>query len=60
VLATVVALQVLFWAGQHWAEMGMSLYQPVNWTTVVAMAGSWLVAQVLLARRRAQAGGGRP
>jgi len=53
VLATVVALQVLFWAGQHWAEMGMSLYQPVNWTTVVAMAGAWLVAQALMARHPA-------
>jgi hypothetical protein len=54
VLAAVVALQALFWGGQRWAEMGMSIYQPVNWTTVVAMAGSWLVAQAALARRRAR------
>jgi hypothetical protein len=52
VLAAVVSLQALFWAGQRWAEMGMSIYQPVNWTTVLAMAGSWLVAQAALARRR--------
>jgi hypothetical protein len=57
VLATVVALQVLFWTGQRWAEMGMSLYQPVNWTTVVAMAGVWLVAQVALSRARARSAG---
>ena len=54
VLAAVVALQALFWGGQRWAEMGMSIYQPVNWTTVVAMAGSWLAAQAALARRRAR------
>jgi hypothetical protein len=34
--------------------MGMSIYQPVNWTTVAAMAVSWAAAQVLLARRRAR------
>jgi hypothetical protein len=50
VLAAVVALQILFWAGQRWAEMGMSIYQPVNWTTVGAMTVSWAVAQVALAR----------
>ena len=55
VLATVVGLQVLFWAGQRWAEIGMSIYQPVNWTTVGAMAAFWLSAQVSRARRR-----GRP
>ena len=54
VLAAVVALQALFWGGQRWAEMGMSIYQPVNWTTVVAMAGCWLAAQAALARRRAR------
>ncbi len=52
VLAAVVALQALFWSNQRWAEMGMSVYQPVNWTTVAAMAGAWVAAQVLLARRR--------
>ena len=52
VLAAVVGLQALFWAGQRWAEMGMSIYQPVNWTTTAAMAGFWVVAQALLARRR--------
>jgi len=54
VLVAVVALQALFWGGQRWAEMGMSIYQPVNWTTVVAMAGCWLAAQAALARRRAR------
>jgi hypothetical protein len=54
VLAAVVGLQVLFWAGQRWAEMGMSIYQPVNWTTVAAMAAAWLAAEVGLglARRK--------
>jgi len=51
VLAVVVGLQALFWAGQRWAEMGMSIYQPVNWTTVAAMAISWVAAQAALARR---------
>jgi len=50
VLASVVALQALFWAGQRWAEMGMSIYQPVNWTTVAVMAGFWAAAQVALRR----------
>ncbi len=48
VCATVVALQILFWTGQRWAEIGMSIYQPVNWTTVVATTGAWLTAQVAL------------
>jgi hypothetical protein len=52
VFGVVVALQALFWAGQRWAEMGMSIYQPVNWTTVAAMAAFWVVAQALLARHR--------
>ncbi len=51
-LATVVGLQVLFWIGQRWAEIGMSIYQPVNWTTVGAMAAFWLAAQIARARRR--------
>jgi hypothetical protein len=51
VLATVVALQALFWSGQRWAEAGMSIYQPVNWTTVAAMAGFWGAAQAARARR---------
>jgi hypothetical protein len=50
VLAAVVALQAVFWAGQRWAEMGMSLYQPVNWTTTAAMAAGWLGARAALAR----------
>ena len=50
VCAAVVLLQVLFWAGQRFAEIGMSIYQPVNWTTVAAMAGAWLLAQVQLWR----------
>jgi len=53
VFAAVVALQALFWTGQRWADMGMSIYQPVNWTTVTAMVVAWAAAQVLLARRRA-------
>lgn len=52
VLATVVALQALFWAGQRWAEVGASIYQPVNWTTVAAMAAFWLGARVLLVRQQ--------
>jgi hypothetical protein len=55
VLATAVALQALFWAGQRSAEMGMSIYQPVNWVTVAAMTGSWAAAQAALARRRVAA-----
>jgi hypothetical protein len=51
VLATAVGLQVLFWAGQRWAEIGMSIYQPVNWTTVAALAAFWLAAQAARARR---------
>ncbi len=53
VLTTVVGLQVLFWVGQRWAEMGMSIYQPVNGTTLSAMILSWLAAQFLLYGRRA-------
>jgi hypothetical protein len=52
VLTAVVALQAVFWAGQRWAEIGMSIYQPVNWTTVGALAAAWLAAQAVLARRR--------
>ena len=51
VLAVVVSLQVLFWAGQRWAEIGMSIYQPVRWTTVVAMGAFWMAAQAARARR---------
>ena len=50
VCAVVVLLQVLFWTGQRFAEIGMSIYQPVNWATVAAMTGGWLAAQVLLRR----------
>jgi hypothetical protein len=54
VLAVVVALQGLFWLGQRFAEAGMSIYQPVNWTTVLAMVTAWAAAQwLLLSRRRA-------
>jgi hypothetical protein len=52
VLAAVVGLQALFWWGQRWAEMGMSIYQPVNRTTVAAMAAFWIAAQAVRARRR--------
>ncbi len=52
VLAVVVALQALFWSGQRWAEMGMSIYQPINWTTVGAMAAFWAAGQLALARAR--------
>ncbi len=51
VLAVVVALQALFWVGQRWSEMGMSIYQPVNWTTVTAMVLFWIAAQAVLALR---------
>ena len=30
----------------------MSIYQPVNWTTVAAMTAAWLAAQVALRRAR--------
>jgi hypothetical protein len=46
VLTAVVALQAVFWAGQRWAEIGMSIYQPVNWTTVAILGLAWLAAQV--------------
>jgi len=52
VLAVVVGLQVLFWAGQRFAEAGMSIYQPVNWLTVAAMAAFWLAARAALRRAR--------
>lgn len=52
VLAAVVALQALFWTGQRWAEMGMSIYQPVNWVTTAALAGSWIAARAALGPRR--------
>jgi hypothetical protein len=60
VLAAVVGLQVLFWTGQRWAEAGMSIYQPVNWTTVVAMAAFWLAAQAALVRARRNDGSPTP
>jgi hypothetical protein len=58
VLAAVVGLQAVFWTGQRWAEIGMSIYQPVNWTTVAALTLAWVAAQAALsrARRRATAG----
>ena len=49
--AAVVLLQVVFWSGQRFAEIGMSIYQPVNWTTVAAMGGAWLAAEAALWRR---------
>jgi len=52
VLAVTVALQVVFWRGQLWAEAGMSIYQPVNWTTVATLAGAWVLAQWLVLRAR--------
>jgi hypothetical protein len=55
VCGTAVALQVLFWSGQQFAEIGSSIYQPVNWTTVAAMAVAWLAAQVVLSRARRRA-----
>ena len=54
--AVVVLLQMLFWAGQRFAEIGMSIYQPVNWTTLAAMTSAWLAAQVLLRRARLATG----
>ncbi len=52
VLAVTVGLQVLFWWGHRFAEAGMSIYQPVNWTTVAALASAWAAAQLLLLRRQ--------
>jgi hypothetical protein len=52
VLAAAVALQALFWWNQRWAESGMSIYQPVNWTTLVALALATLAALLLVARAR--------
>jgi hypothetical protein len=54
VCGAVVLLQLLFWSGQRFAEIGMSLYQPVNWTTVAAMALAWLAAQAWLWHRAAR------
>ncbi len=54
VLAVAVALQVVFWWGQRFAEAGMSIYQPVNSTTVFALASAWATAQLLVAWRRAR------
>jgi hypothetical protein len=48
VLGVAVLLQVGFWLGQRWEESGMSIYQPVNWTTVTAMSAAWTAAQALL------------
>ncbi len=56
VLVAVVALQAFFWWGQRWAEMGMSIYQPVNWATVGGMAAFWLAAMAARLRARARAG----
>lgn len=52
VLAVAVALQALFWWNQRWAESGMSIYQPVNWTTAGALALAWAAAQLLVLRAR--------
>jgi hypothetical protein len=54
-MGIVVGLQVLFWTGQRYAEMGMSIYQPVNWLTVAAMTAFWAVAQALRRSRHAPA-----
>ena len=53
VCTAVVLLQLLFWSGQRFAEIGMSIYQPVNWTTVAAMVLAWLAAEAVLWRRAA-------
>lgn len=45
-------MQVVFWLGQRWAEMGMSIYQPLNWTTVGATGAFWLAARAALLRRQ--------
>ena len=55
VCGAVVALQVIFWSGQRFAEIGSSIYQPVNWTTVAAMPAAWFAAQVVLSRARRRA-----
>ena len=55
-LAAVVLLQLFFWTGQRWAEIGMSIYQPVNWLTTVALGLFWLAAQALWLRRRGLSG----
>jgi len=52
VLALVVALQALFWTNQRFAEAGISIYQPVNWTTTIAMLLAWAAAQLALRLRR--------
>ena len=56
VCGAVVGLQLVFWLGQRFAEIGMSIYQPVNWTTVTAMALGWAAARGALRGRRTQAG----
>jgi uncharacterized protein (TIGR03382 family) len=55
VLSTAVALQALFLRNQRFAESGMSIYQPVSWTTTVALLVACALAWLVLRRRR-----GRP
>jgi len=55
VLSLVVALQLLFWANQRFAEAGISIYQPVSWTTTIAMVLAWVAAQAALRLRRGAA-----
>ena len=52
VLAVAVLLQGVFWHGQRWEEAGASIYQPVNWTTVAAIAAAWAGAEALLWKGR--------
>jgi hypothetical protein len=56
VLTLVVGLQLLFWWRHRFAEMGMSLYQPTNLGTVLAMAAFYAVAQILILRARRRSG----
>ncbi len=55
VLAACVGLQALFFSQQRFLEMGMSIYQPVNWWVASAMALAWAAARLALWRPRAPA-----
>lgn len=50
VAAAVVLMQVLFFLEQEFGAAGMSMYQPTSLRLTAAMAGFWLLAQVLLVR----------
>ncbi len=52
VLSLAVALQLLFWTNQRFGEAGISIDQPVSWTTTIALLLAWAAAQLALRLRR--------